>query len=109
MVENISTKDLQEELAKRIPTLDDCLSDPGIVPDWDTLSETIYQHEKMMFHLKQMAAGYYWMDYSFETPDPRKRMEEEGVKVNQQLCRGTVLPEKAFCCPELEKKFGGDK
>jgi hypothetical protein len=89
MIENTNTK--------RIPTLDDCLRDDAIVPEWEELSETIYQHEKKLFQLKQIAAGYYWKKYRWETPDPRKRMEAEGIKVNQTVCRGKVLPEKAFC------------
>jgi len=90
----------------KIPTLDDCMADSSIIPSWEILAENIYQYEKALFLLKQIASSYHYNKYKFETPDPRNRMKEEGVKLYQQICLGFELPEKDFIEPELEKKFG---
>jgi len=106
MLKNISTEILQAELEKRTPTLDQCLLNNAVIPKWPDLAERIYQTEKTLFLLKQIAMSYYWRDYRWETPDTRERMTREGIKVNQSVFMGQAMPEKDFIEPELEKKFG---
>ncbi|RLC32199.1 MAG: hypothetical protein DRH37_01205 [Deltaproteobacteria bacterium] len=89
-------KELQTKIIEEIPTLDQCLSNEEVIPDWKTLSESIYQCRKALFLLKKIASNYHWDTYRFEGPNFMDRMINDGIKINQQVYRNSniAMPEK---------------